>query len=833
MPKSTPIGVNDPRRQLVVTEGPTAEAIEGGAEPCSLCGLPIAQSFVHECDRHSRRAYCCPGCAAVDDILSTLPEEERATAAVEIAQRLGLPRPQLEALGGELQEAEEVDEPPSGSAITEHRFRVDGLHCPSCAWLSEHMLSAQPGVVDAQVDFLTEIGSVRLDLRQTSRERALSVLRQVGYNPRSLEDETDADPERILLRCALAAIAAMNTMMLAFAHYAEVLGASAGEWKTMIGGLGAAISLPAVVYCGTPIYRRALGSARLGRLSMESLLALGIAASVTLSLLAFVLPGADFYFEIPTMIVMTALASRLADRFIRRSGARQVANLLKPRAVRVRLASEPGSPAGFVQIDEVRVGDRIVVPAGEEVPADVELRGESVTVSEAVLSGEPTPILKLPESTVLAGSVIIEGDLGGEVLRRPAESAHALIGQQILAVLRGQQERAAAADRVAAVFVVLILIVAAFTIIGHALLTGVGFDSPAAWLPAIAVLVVACPCAFSIAASASMGAAALRLLREGVLLRDPEALDRAAVVDTVVFDKTGTLTVGDMEVRELEWRAEAEPEVSSIVAALERGSRHPMAAAIRRFLAAEELSETHVEQVEELPGRGVIGVFGEDSYAIGSSSLFDEPDLFHSDEAAPRPYVLFGRNGKVLGRFVFHDRLRDTAAAAVSELQRLGIEVLLLSGDDEVVVKHIAGELGIERFEGRALPASKAERVRALREEGRHVAYVGDGVNDAPALAAASVGMAMRHGASMALETAGLLAIRDDPMAAGRTLLLARRLSSITKQNYVWALGWNLLLVPVAVVGLLHPAWAALAMLLSSVTVLANSARLLWGSKEP
>ncbi len=787
---------------------------------CSLCGLPAERNAVHGCEHHPDRIYCCTGCAAVDEILETMPEETRLSARAAIAERLGLPRPQLEAM--------ELDD----SSITEHRFRVDGLHCPSCAWLSEHMLAAQPGGVDAQVDFLTEIGSVRLDLRRTSRERALSVLDQVGYSPRSLEDETGADPERLLLRCSLAAIAAMNTMMLAFVHYAEVLGASSGEWKTMIGALGAVIALPAVAYCGAPIYRRALGSARHGRLAMESLLALGIAASVLLSLLAFVLPGADFYFEIPVMIVTTALASRLVDKAIRRSGARQVANLLKPRAIRVRLAETPERAAEFVEVDELRIDDEIVVTSGQEVPADVQVRGESVTVSEAVLSGEPAPLLKLPESTVLAGSVVVEGDLRGRVLRPPHESAHAQIGRQILEVLKGQGERTAAVDRVAAVFVVLILIISVMTIVGHVVLGGHSPFDPAAWLPAIAVLVVACPCAFSIAASASMGAAALRLLRDGVLLRDPEALDAAASVDTVVFDKTGTLTVGDMETRELEWLVGEDPEILGAIAKLEERSRHPMAAAIRRDLGARELPDVTLDRVEELPGRGVTGFRGDVSFAVGSNALFDEPGRFDSDDSNPRPQVFFGKDGVVAGRFVFHDRTRDSALEAVSELRQRGIDVHLLSGDDEAVVERVASELSIEHFEGRALPEAKAERVQALRARGRHVAYVGDGVNDAPALAAASVGIAMRHGASMALETAGLLSVRDDPTAAGRTLLLAKRLSRITKQNYVWALGYNVLLVPVALFGLLHPAWAALAMLLSSVTVLANSARLLRGGSK-
>jgi heavy metal translocating P-type ATPase len=693
--------------------------------------------------------------------------------------------------------------------------------------LVEHSLMQREGVIDAHVDFLTEIGTITLDLRQSSRESALAGLERLGYRAQSLDDEIDSDPERLFFRTGVAAIAAMNTMMLAFVHYAEILGISAGSWKTMIGGLGAVLAIPAVAYCGAPIFRRALGLARQGQLAMETLLVLGIVASLGLSLLAFVLPGADFYFEIPTMIVTTALASRLADRAIRRRGARQVASLLRPRAIRVKLASVPGRASTFADLDDLREGDRIVIPEGGEVPADLEVLGEAVTVSEAVISGEPIPILKRLGATVLAGSEVTEGELIGEVLRPATASAHAQIGRQILEVLRGNQDRTAAADRIAGIFVIAILIVAALTVFGHAWLGGHGLASPAAWLPAIAVLVVACPCAFSLAASASMGAAALRLLREGVLLRDPAALELAADVDVAVFDKTGTLTLGDMDVRALDWAGEPLPELLAVVAGLEARSRHPMAAAIRRYLASREVGPALCLEVEEVRGRGIIGLLEGRRVAVGTPELFDEIGDLANPEGDPRPYVLFGPVEAPAGRLVFEDRVRPSARGALDELRTLGVEVRILSGDDRAVVRRCAEDLGIERSEGRALPRVKAERVEALRSEGRVVMYVGDGVNDAPALAAASVGIAMRHGASMALETAGLLAVRDDPAAAGQIVRFSRRLRWITRENYLWALIYNVVLVPVGALGLLHPAWAALAMLLSSVTVLANSARLL------
>lgn len=761
-------------------------------------------------------------------MLHNLPADQRADARLEIARKIGLPPEQLGALGEGPEVAGESDDPPLASNVIEQRFHVSGLQCPSCSWLVEHTLTSRPGVLEARVDFLTEIGTVKIDLRKTSREGALASLEAVGYRGRRLDDAVEADPERLRLRCAVAAMAAMNTMMLAFAHYAETFGATTGPWRSTIGAFGAALAVPAVAYGGGPIFRRALALLRHRRVAMETLLALGIFASMLLSLLAFVLPGAHFYFEIPTMIVATALGARLVDRAIRRSGARKVASLLRPRPVRVRRLGPDGAIIGFIGVDQLSEGRRVLVPEGEEVPADLEVMGEPVAVSEAVLTGEPRPQWKRLGATVLAGSVVVEGALEGEVLRPPEGSAHAQIGQQILDIVQGQSERTAVADQVASWFVLAILLVAASTVLFHGLVRGYGL-APEAWLPAIAVLVVACPCAFSIAASASMGTAAIRLINDGALLRSPEAFERAAKADVVVFDKTGTLTAGDMDVRSLEWLGEPDEALLAQVAALEGRSRHPMAAAIRRALLERGVVSAPMAlvEVEELRG---LGVRGRDQdgreVAVGAPALFSGSPAGELTEA--RPTVFFGVDGRPRGRIVFDDPLRPAAEVAVRRLRSLGVEVQLLSGDDSEVAARCAEALGIEVHEGRALPETKAIRVQALRAAGRRVVYVGDGINDAPALAAAEVGIALRHGASLALETADLLSVSDDPTTAPATIELARRLRRITIENYAWALGYNAILVPVAAAGLLHPTFSAVAMFLSSVTVLANSARLLW-----
>jgi Cu+-exporting ATPase len=790
------------------------------------------------------RVYCCSGCARVDEVIAGLPEPARAATIKALAERLGIAPLQGLAARAEAQRVAaaaaaagtptpDPDPPDAAQAaagadgtVVEERFRVEGMHCPSCSWLVERLLESRPGVSAAKVDFLSEVGSVRIDLRRTSRAAALAELERAGYRARALGEAEGRDPERLALRLAVAAIAAMNVMMLAWVHYAELFGMGAGEWKLWLGSLQAVLSVPAVLWAALPIFRRAAGLLRLGAAGMESLLALGMLAALALSCTGFVLPQGDFYFEIPPMIAALALGSRLVERSIRRSGARRIAELVRPRVVRVRRAGPDGAAAGFAALDELRPGERIVVPAGEEVPVDVTVAGEPVTVSEAMLTGEARSLLRRAGACVLSGSRVAEGTLVGEVLRPASASALAQIGERVLAVLGDARVVPRMADRVAAVFVPVIVLGALATFAAHAWWAGLGPWSPGAWLPAVAVLVVACPCAFSIAAAAAVGAVTLRLLREAVLVREPRALDAAAGIDTVVFDKTGTLTAGDMDVRELRWLGHPRPDLLPVVAALEAGAHHPAGVALRRHLAAQGVVPASATEVEEFPGLGVRGRVDGTAFAVGA------PASFHDTTAATgpdggRPFVLFGPVERPVGLFELQDPLRPGARAAVDALRARGLDVRLLSGDDPAVVERCASEVGIERHEGRVLPAEKAERLQALRAAGRRVAYVGDGINDAPALAAADVGIALQHGAGLACEVAGFVTVRDDPAAAARVLEAARRLRRVMAQNYAWAVGYNLVLLPLAALGWLHPAFAALAMFCSSLTVLANSARLL------
>jgi heavy metal translocating P-type ATPase len=797
---------------------------------CALCGLPVDATPVCGGGSFAERVYCCAGCARVDEVVAGLPEETRAATIKALAERLGI-APQRAAVASSLG-AEAAGAAPAGTVV-EERFRVSGMHCPSCAWLVERLLEARPGVTGARIDFLTGTGTARIDLRRGSRAEALGSLSAAGYQAVPLDADADFDPERLVLRLAVAAIATMNAMMLAWVHYAGLFGLDAGGWKTWIGALQAAIVVPAVGWSAAPIFRRAAALLRHGRAGMETLLGLGIAASLLFSCAGFFLPGVDFYFEIPAMITAAAMGSRLLERRIRRAGAKGVLELVRPRAERVRRAAphrarECAAESGFLVVGELRAGDRILVPAGDEVPADVRVCGGAVTVDEGVLTGEAAPVVRGEGTTVQAGSRVVEGELLGEVLRPAAESAQAEIGRRALGLLAGAREQAGLGDRIAAWFVPGIVLAALGTAAGHAFLGGHGPGAAATWLPAIAVLVVACPCAFSIASAAAVGAAAVRLLREGVLVCEPRALDAAARVDTVVFDKTGTLTAGDMDVREVRRREKGAEAWLPAVAALEAHARHPAGRAVRRRLIADGVIAAQASAVEELPGLGVRGVVDGQRIVVGAPGLFDEAGDW-PEQDGERTVVLFGPAARPAGAFLLDDPLRPGAPDAVAELRREGLDVRLLSGDDAAVVARVAHAAGIETHEGRVSPAGKAERVAALRANGRRVLYVGDGVNDAPALAAADVGLALSHGAGMACEVAGLVALRDEPRAAGRLVRTARTLGRIVRQNYAWALGYNAVLLPLAASGLLHPALAALAMFGSSVSVLANSARLLRG----
>ena len=636
---------------------------------------------------------------------------------------------------------------------------------------------------------------------------------------------------------------AMGPMLPAPLRFDPNLSPQAGGW------LQAALTTPVFWWSGWFFLKRFVRSWRTLDFNMFTLTVTGTGAAYGYSLLALLWPGVlpaglhhgahpPLYFESAAVITTLVLLGQILEqRAHARTGdaIRALLSLAPATASRIRADGTEET----VPLAAVRPGDLLRVRPGEKVPTDAVVREGRSALDEALLTGEPLPVDKQPGDPVTGGTLNTTGSFLCEARRVGADTVLAQIIRLVQAAEDASPPIQRVADRVIEFFVPVIL--------GAALLTfalwlalGGGAALPAAFAHAMAVLIVACPCALGLATPVSIVTGIGRGARAGILVRDAAALERLSACDLLVIDKTGTLTEGRPEVAAVQ-PAEGlgADELLALAGALETGSEHPLAKGIVRAAKARGLGEKAAHDFTAEPGAGVHATVGGQSYVLGKLALLDLPApaslaaAAQSAEAAGQTVVWLAENARVLGFIALADRLRPTSAAALGELRVLGIEVMMATGDNPAAAARIASELGLPAPHAGLSPAGKQALVQQLRSSGRRVAFAGDGINDAPALAAADVGLAMGHGTDVAIESAGLVLLHGDLRGLARAIRLSRAVLGNIRQNLFWAFFYNLLGVPLAAGVLafwpgwsLPPMFAAVAMSLSSLSVVANALRL-------
>jgi Cu2+-exporting ATPase len=794
------------------------------SQRCVHCGLDAgpAPRIV------SGRVFCCAGCAAVYAILhdegldrfydaggigslSPRVEGDRPAAA-------GIAFPQLDAL----ESAGEAD------------LDVGGMRCASCAWLIEHYLGRRDGVEEVRASYAASTCRLRWDRDRTSLAHLLAELARIGYRARPSDQrlkalQDDREARRLVLRTGVSAFLAMNVMLAAVALYAgEFQGMGAGA-RDALRLLSAALAAPVVSYGAWPFLRGALQALRARRATMDTLIALGASTAFGVSLFGLA-TGGPVFFDTSVMIVTFILAGRLVEQAVRRRGTRAIRNLLALEPGVARVVTPDG--AATVAAADLAVGQVVEVRPGERVPADGTVTEGTSSVDESVLTGEAVP------REVGVGSEVVGGALNGwGVLRVRAErvGAESTVGRIVRAVQRAMASKAPIerfADRAMGWFVPAVVIAAGLTVAGWAA-GGAGLSR--ALLTGVAVVVVACPCAMGLATPAALAVAIGEAAGRGIFFRGGDVLERAAAVSRVAFDKTGTLTDGRLAV--LRVRAEGrwtESAVLATAAGAEAASEHALGRAIVAEATVRGLATPRVAAFRAHAGGGVEAEVAGWKVLVGSPRFLQESSVKVSEQAAGdiqdggTTLACVAVDGGLAGVIEAGDRTRPDAAATVDRLAAMGVESFLLTGDREAAALRAAAEAGIPASRVRAglTPDGKVETISALRASPAAVAMVGDGVNDAPALAAADVGIALGTGADVALEAAAVALAGSDLRAVPDALTLARRSRRVVRQNLGWAIGYNLLAVPLAAAGLVHPIVAAGAMALSSVSVLTNSLRL-------
>ena len=709
---------------------------------------------------------------------------------------------------------------------------VVGMRCASCAWLIEHYLGKRDGVVDVRVSYATSTCRLRWDRDRTSLAHLLAELRRIGYRARPSEErlralQDDQEWRWLVLRAGVCSLLAMNVMLAAVALYAgefEGIGARVRDALRVGSALLAAL---VVGYGGWPFLRGAANAVRARRATMDTLIALGATTALGVSLYGLA-TGGPVFFDTAAMIVTLILGGRLIEQAVRRRGTRAIRNLLALEPDVARLVTPDGSAT--VAAGDVNPGQIVEVRPGERIPVDGVVTEGVSSLDASVLTGEAAPRDVAAGSEVAGGSLNEWGVLRVRALRVGTE---ATVGRILRAVQRAMESKAPierVADRAMGWFVPAVLAAGALAATGWAL---GGAGTQRALLAGVAVVVIACPCALGLATPAALAVAVGEAAQLGIFFRSGDALERAASTRHVAFDKTGTLTEGALAVvgvhAEAPWTQSA---ILELAATAEAGSGHPLARAIVDEARVRGLRPAPAGALRAQAAGGVDATVAGSRVLVGSLRFLAERGVAVLEPCAGGALgatvgcVAVG--GRYAGSIEAGDRLRPEAAPAVARLAAMGIRSSLLTGDREAAASRVALAAGIDSMDVHAglSPEEKAAAVARFRSGAFAVAMVGDGINDAPALGAADVGIALGTGADVALEAADVALTASDLMAVPAALALARRTRRIVRQNLGWAVGYNLLAVPLAAAGVLHPILAALAMALSSVSVLANSLRL-------
>ncbi|MCG6894100.1 MAG: cadmium-translocating P-type ATPase [Desulfobacteraceae bacterium] len=803
---------------------------------CHLCTLPLRPGDPTLQTEQGTYTFCCMGCRMVFTMLleaegESDPSRFRETDLFRRCQEMGIiptdarPAPDnrssftvAESEGSTSTEIEESSLPLS--------FSVGGMWCPACAWVVSEVLEKQSGVVEARCDFATDRVRGRYDPVRTSPQQLMQTVEALGYT--ASEDAEQARKharQQEFARFAVSAFLTANVMMLSFALYTGFFTFLPSESILSISIPMAVMAAGVFFYGGWNIHRRGWIGIVHGAPGMESLISLGATSAFGFSLYGLLTASVHQYFDTTAMLITLTLLGKMLEDRAKESVHRSLGSFFALRPNKARLCSARWPQGRYVSAEKIQPGDCIAVDDGDVIPVDGVVMDNRVAVDESAVTGESLPVYRDPGDRVVSGSRAF----GSRVLLRAERvGADSTLERMIAVMERALEQKTdveSKTDRILRWFVP--------TVTGIAVLSGSAgwlffhLAPPEALIRTVTVMVIACPCALGIAVPLARVAGISIAARNGILVQNFSAFDTAERVEAVVFDKTGTLTHGRWELTKIR----AQPgftveQVLSWAAALETDSRHPVGVAITRYAAERGIVPAAFHTVETFDN-GVRGLTGSQEIRIGTAAHagVDDRIFFRDAEstAGVHSRVYMAVDGHPAAVLVFGDAIRDSAGAALSLLRKRGMELHLVSGDERVTTESVARTLNIAMASGECLPEQKAEYVQRLRSKGKIVTMIGDGINDAAALAQADLAAAVHSRSALGGEASDITLMQGDPKQFPLFLLLAETIRRKIGQNLACSLVYNVLAIPVAVSGLLTPLVAVCAMLLSSLTVIGNT----------
>lgn len=723
------------------------------------------------------------------------------------------------------------------------QFRLEGMTCAACANRIEKALAKLPGVSGVAVNFALETARVEYMPGEVTPEAMQKRIRQLGYNAvlksqqENLDDRRDREIQREKRRLLLSAVLALPLLWSMVAHFSftswiylpDIL---MNPWVQFL------LATPVQFYIGGPFYRGAYKALRNKSANMDVLVSLGTSAAYFYSLYATImwqLQGGSghapaLYYETSAILITLVILGKLLEARAKGRTSAAIQSLLGLQA-KTALVVRDGREL-IVPVDEVSVGDIVLVRPGEKVPVDGEVVEGFSSVDESMLTGESLPVEKRAGDVVIGATVNQQGLLR---IRATKVGKETVLAQIIQVVEEAQSSKAPiqrVADVISGIFVPIVVGIAVLTFLVWYLLAAPG-QIAEALENAIAVLVIACPCALGLATPTSIMAGSGRAAEYGILFKGGEHLEQTHKINAIILDKTGTITKGKPELTDVLPEGD-EREFLRLVGAAEKHSEHPLAEAIVVGVRARHIEPPEAQSFQAIPGYGISATVEGRQVLVGTRRLLEQygVDAKHAYaamarlEEAGKTAMLVAIDNQYAGLIAVADTVKENARAAISKLKAMGIEVIMVTGDNERTAQAIAAQVGMEQVRAEVLPEGKAEEVKRLQAQGKKVAMVGDGINDAPALAAADIGMAIGSGTDVALETADVTLMRGDLTSIAEAIEISRKTMRNIRQNLFWALGYNTLGIPIAAIGLLAPWIAGAAMAFSSVSVVLNALRL-------
>jgi P-type Cu2+ transporter len=798
---------------------------------CFHCGLEIPQEvdLSVEIDNQPRQM-CCAGCQAVAQAIveNNLTDFYRyRTENAPTAKNL---------IPEALQKLQIYDNPEiqkrfvreAGEHLKEASLILEGITCAACIWLNEKHLKSLKGILNVQINYTTHRARVQWNDQQIKLSEILQAISAIGYfahpyDPAKQQALLDKERRQQLRRVGVAGVLSMQVMMTSVGLYAGDYYGIEHEFRVLFYWVNLLMTIPVLLYSAYPFYQNAWRDLKQKQLGMDVPVSLGIWLAFLGSVWETIFHGQHVYYDSVTMFVFLLLLGRYFELMARHRSAQASESLVQMLPAMANLIKE--NTIEIIAVAELKIGDIVLIKAGESIPADGKVINGQSSVNEALLTGENLPLLKKEGDQLIAGTINIESPLQMRVEKLGDDT----VLSHILRLLeRAQSEKpyiTQIADKIAAWFVVSILFLA--VIVAWYWWT----VNPALWLPiTLAVLVVTCPCALSLATPVAITAATGTLTKHGLLTTRGHALETLARATHFVFDKTGTLTDGNLQLLKTHLHGDLnERQVLEIAGALEQHSEHPIAKAILKVISKEI---PKAEQVINQAGAGLQGIVNGETYYLGTAEFLEQNNITISQhlreelQLAGDTLVWLANTKQICAAFALSDHLREGAFELVQNLQKSGIKTLLLTGDHEQSAKKVAQAVGITDIGFQLSPDDKLQKVKELQNNGAIVAMLGDGVNDAPVLAAAQISIAMGSGTQVARASADMILLSENLQQLQIGLQTARKTLRIIHQNLWWALGYNVFVLPAAMMGFIVPWIAGVGMAGSSLLVVFNALRL-------